>query len=77
MELIKGTEETVEAEFGRPRFIPKKGSVFPRKRRSVKMMVFYSILKSIATHLCCLSHHPKIPAENYAKNVKIFPHQGR
>ncbi|KAG2663283.1 hypothetical protein I3760_16G021100 [Carya illinoinensis] len=82
MELSKGT-----AEVGRQRFIPKKESIFPPKRRLVKKMVLDFILNSIATHLCCPNHHPtsssveasslpKTPAGNYAKNVKIFPHRG-
>ncbi|KAF5450781.1 hypothetical protein F2P56_031105 [Juglans regia] len=88
MELSKGTEKMVKAQVGQPRFIPKKGSIFPRKRRSVKKIVLDSILKSIAKHLCCLNHHPtsssleistslpKTPAENYAKNRDVDPVKG-
>jgi hypothetical protein len=79
----------VEADVGPP-FKPKKWGVIPPKRKLVKRMMFDSILKSIATLLCCPHRHPSGPSpsdigliisppnkstEN-VKNMKIFPHGG-
>ncbi|KAB1202397.1 hypothetical protein CJ030_MR8G020194 [Morella rubra] len=70
-----------------PRFTPKKGGVIPPKRKSVKRMMFESIIKSIASllfprHHASFSEVEGIPRPNKSteinimKNMKIFPQEG-
>jgi hypothetical protein len=65
---------------------PKKGGVIPPKRRSVKRMMFDSILQSIATLLCPHRHpspsdiriiSPPNKSPENAKNMKILPCGGK
>ncbi|PRQ26662.1 hypothetical protein RchiOBHm_Chr6g0297031 [Rosa chinensis] len=61
-------------------FKPKKGSVFPAKRRLVKTMVFHFILNFVASGFCCIKEanqislsNPKIPNSKKCDQNQIFP----
>jgi hypothetical protein len=78
-------EKMVGADVAPP-FKPKKGGVIPPKRRSVKRMMFDSILQSIATLLCPHRHpspsdiriiSPPNKSPENAKNMKILPCGGK
>lgn len=61
-------------------FKPKKGSVFPAKRRLVKTMVFQSILKFVASGFCSIRKanpislsRPNIPNANKSNQKQVVP----
>lgn len=73
---LVGKPESTEANW----FKPKKGSVFPAKRRLVKTMVLHSILKFVASVLCSSEANPislsppKIPNAKKGNHSQILPY---
>ena len=75
-------EEVIIKPKDEPLFKPKKGGVIPPKRRSVKKMMFRSIVQSLSSLFgsCCFSHSetplfnpcscPKMVLPNKAINTK-------
>lgn len=75
-EKLVGKSESTEANW----FKPKKGSVFPAKRRLVKTMVLHSILKFVASVLSSAEANPislsppKIPNAKKCNHSQILPY---
>ncbi|KZV23184.1 hypothetical protein F511_05023 [Dorcoceras hygrometricum] len=61
-------EEQVAGAVEERIFKPKKGSVFPAKRRSVKRMMFDSIIESIFRVTKQSSRRQIVPLHDFKKN---------
>lgn len=55
------------------RFKPKKGSVFPAKRKLVKTMVFESMVKWVASVFCSALPPPSPPSGASANQPNMTP----